>query len=37
MDESDKHWSMIMNEDGSKHMMIEEDATSEYFKTLRPP
>jgi hypothetical protein len=26
MDERDKHWSMIVHGDGSKHLRIEEDA-----------
>jgi hypothetical protein len=37
MDERDKHWSMIVLGDGSKHLRIEEDATSGYFRTLKPP
>ncbi|KAK1664569.1 hypothetical protein QYE76_052728 [Lolium multiflorum] len=38
MDERDKHWSMITHEgDGSKHVRIEEDATSGDFRTLKPP
>jgi hypothetical protein len=37
MDEKDKHWSMIMHGDSSKHVRIEEDATSGDFRTLKPP
>jgi hypothetical protein len=37
MDESDKHWSMIMHGDGSKPLRIEEDATSGDFRTFKPP
>jgi hypothetical protein len=37
MVERDKHWSMIMHGDDSKHVRIEEDATSGYFKTSKPP
>jgi hypothetical protein len=37
MDERDKHWSMIVHGDGSKRLMIEEDATSGDFRTLKPP
>jgi hypothetical protein len=37
MDERDKHWSMIVHEDGSKHLKMEEDATSGDFRTLKPP
>jgi hypothetical protein len=37
MNERDKHWSMIMYGDGSKHLRIEEDATSGDFRTLKPP
>jgi hypothetical protein len=37
MDEGDKHWSMIMHGNGSEHVRIEEDATSENFRTLKPP
>ena len=36
-DEKDKYWSMIMHGDGSRHVRIEEDATSEDFRTLKPP
>ena len=36
MDERDKHWSMAMHGDGSKHVMIQEKATDEDFRTLRP-
>src|SRR4051812_1804250 len=37
MDERDKHWSMAMHGDGSKHVKIQEKATDGDFKTLRPP
>jgi hypothetical protein len=37
MDERDNHLSMIMHGDGSKHVRIEEDATSRDFRTLKPP
>ena len=37
MDERDKHWSMAMHGDASKHVMIQEKATDEDFRTLRPP
>ena len=37
MDERDKHWSMAMHGDGSKRVMIQEKATDEDFRTLRPP
>jgi hypothetical protein len=37
MDKRDKHWSMIMHGDGSKHVEIEEDTTSGDFRTLKPP
>jgi hypothetical protein len=37
MDETDKHWSMIMHGDGSEHMRIEEDAASGEFRTLKLP
>jgi hypothetical protein len=37
MDDRDKHWSMTILGDGSKHLRIEEDATSGDFKTLKPP
>jgi hypothetical protein len=38
MDEEDKHWSMITHGgDGSKHLRIEDDATSGDFRTLKPP
>ena len=37
MDERDKHWSMAMHGDGSKHVMIQEKATDGDFRTLRPP
>ena len=37
MDERDKHWSMAMHGDGRKRVMIQEKATDEYFRTLRPP
>jgi hypothetical protein len=37
MDERDKHWSMVMHEDGSKLVGIEDDATSGDFRTLKPP
>jgi hypothetical protein len=37
-DERDKHWSMIVHEDdGSNRVRIQDDATSEDFKTLKPP
>jgi hypothetical protein len=36
-DERDKHWSMIVHGDGSKRLRMEEDATSGYFRTLKPP
>jgi hypothetical protein len=37
MDERDKHWSMIMHgEDDSKHVRIEEYATSGDFRSLKP-
>jgi hypothetical protein len=36
MDERDKHWSMIGNEDGSKHVRTKEEATSGDFRTLKP-
>jgi hypothetical protein len=36
MDERDKHLSLIMQGDGSKHVRIEEDATSGDFTTLKP-
>jgi hypothetical protein len=32
MDERDKHWRMIIHKDGSKHVRIEENATSDDFK-----
>jgi hypothetical protein len=37
MDGRDKHWSMIVHGDGSKHLRMEEDATSGDFRTLKPP
>ncbi|KAK1628324.1 hypothetical protein QYE76_002639 [Lolium multiflorum] len=38
MDEENKHWSMITHGgDGSKHLRIEDDATSGDFRTLKPP
>jgi hypothetical protein len=37
MDERDKHWGMIMHGDGSRRFRIEEDATSEDFRTSKPP
>ncbi|KAK1615004.1 hypothetical protein QYE76_020521 [Lolium multiflorum] len=38
MEEEDKHWSMITHGgDGSKHLRIEDDATSGDFRTLKPP
>ena len=37
MDEKDKHWSMIMHGDGSKLVRIQDDATSEDLRTLKPP
>jgi hypothetical protein len=37
MDERDKHWSMNMHGDGSKHERIEEDAAREDFRTSKPP
>jgi hypothetical protein len=38
MDERDKHSSMIMHgDDGSNHVRIQDDATSEDFRTLKPP
>jgi hypothetical protein len=37
MDERDKHWSMIVYGDVSKHLRIEECATSGDFRTLKPP
>jgi hypothetical protein len=37
MDRREKHWSMIVREDGSKHVRTEEDVTSEDFRTLKPP
>ena len=37
-DERDKHWSMIVHGDGgSNHVRIRDDATSEDFRTLKPP
>ena len=33
----DMHWSMAMHGDGSKRVMIQEKATDEDFRTLRPP
>jgi hypothetical protein len=37
IDQRDKHWSMIMHEDGNKRLRIEEDAISGDFRTLKPP
>jgi hypothetical protein len=37
MSDRDKHWSMIVHGDGNKHVRIEEDATREDFRTLKPP
>jgi hypothetical protein len=38
MDERDKHWSMIMHgDDGSNRVRIQDDTTSEDFRTLKPP
>jgi hypothetical protein len=37
MDERDKHWSMIMQGDGSKRLRIEEDATCGDYRILKPP
>ena len=37
MDERDKHWSMIVHGDGSKHARIGDDATSGDFCILKPP
>jgi hypothetical protein len=37
MDERDKHWSMIVNGDGSQRVRIEDDATSGDFRTLKLP
>ena len=37
MDKRDKLWSMIVHGDGSKHVRIEEDVSSEDFRTLKPP
>ena len=36
-EEKDKHWSMIVRGDGSKHTGIGDDATSGDFCTLKPP
>jgi hypothetical protein len=37
-DERDKHWSMIVHgDDGSNRVRIQDDATSEDFRTLKPP
>jgi hypothetical protein len=36
-DEKDKHWSIIMHGDGSKRMRIEDNATTQDFRTLKPP
>jgi hypothetical protein len=35
MDERDKHWSMIMHGDGSKHVRIEDDSGRVDFRTLK--
>jgi hypothetical protein len=38
MNEEHKHWSMITHGgDASKHLRIEDDATSGDFRTLKPP
>jgi hypothetical protein len=38
MDERDKHWSMIVHgDDGSNRVRIQDDATSEDFRTLKTP
>jgi hypothetical protein len=37
MDERDNYWNMNMHGDGRQHERIEEDATSEDFRTLKPP
>jgi hypothetical protein len=37
MDKRDKHWSMIVYGDGSNHVKIEENATTEDFRTLKLP
>jgi hypothetical protein len=37
MDERDKHWSMIVHEDGSKRLRTEEDVTSGDVITSKPP
>jgi hypothetical protein len=37
-DERDKHCSMIVHgDDGSNRVRIQDDATSEDFRTLMPP
>ena len=37
VDKKDECWSMIVHEDGSKRVRIEDDATSGDFRTLKPP
>ena len=37
MDKKDEYWSMNVHGDGSKRVRIEDDATSEDFRTLKPP
>jgi hypothetical protein len=35
LDGRDKHWSMIVHGDGSKHLIKEEDTTSGEFRILK--
>ena len=37
MDKRDKLWSMIVHGGGSKHVRIEEEVASGYFRILKPP
>jgi hypothetical protein len=37
LDGRDKHWSMVVHGDGSKHLIKEEDAASGEFRTLKQP
>jgi hypothetical protein len=37
LDGTDKHWSMVVYGDGSKHLIKEEDAASGEFRTLKQP
>jgi hypothetical protein len=36
IDERDNHWIIIVHQDGCKRVTVEDDTTSDDFRTLKP-